>query len=137
MIFRYRNQLFIGASVLLTSCAQIFMKLGMIDLQQSLAVNSISELSNQVIITVSAWVFAGLVFYAISLFSWMLALRAYQLSFAYPLLSLSYVLVYIMAMFVPGITENFSVIKSAGILLIIFGVILISSTSSGNLYRNS
>ena len=112
------------------------MKLGMIDLQQSLAINSISELSNQVIITVGAWVFAGLVCYAISLFSWMLALRAYQLSFAYPLLSLSYVLVYIMAMFVPGITESFSVIKSAGILLIIFGVILVSSTSSGNLHRN-
>lgn len=66
----------------------------------------------------------GLMTYAISVLAWIVALKKYQLSRAYPFLSLGYVLVYLVAVLWPGLDETLSWNKSAGILLILAGVTL-------------
>lgn len=128
-IKQYKNPLFIATSVVLTSLAQIFMKMGMMDLQQHLSVASLADITPAILLPVVLWVAAGLLFYVISMVSWMAALRAYDLSLAYPLLSLSYVLVYLLALYIPAMSDSYSHIKTLGLLLIIAGVVLVSDTA--------
>ncbi len=89
--------LLLSLSVVLSACAQLFMKVSMIQLQLHDEVNFISSFffiifeNNAVLI----WLIAGLACYAISMLSWMFALTKYELSFAYPFLGITYVLVYL------------------------------------------
>lgn len=68
---------------------------------------------------------AGLLAYALSMACWYLALRRLPLSKAYPLLSLSYVLVWAAAIVLPWLNEPFSPLKLVGVGLIFVGLILI------------
>jgi undecaprenyl phosphate-alpha-L-ara4N flippase subunit ArnF len=77
------------------------------------------------------WVMAGLVCYAISLLFWMSAIARLELSYAYPMLSLSYVLVYITAANWPLLNESFSLGRSLGILIVIAGVVLVTRSEPG------
>ena len=63
--------------------------------------------------------------YALSMACWFFALRRLPLSYAYPLLSLSYVLVYLLAAVLPWFGETATLLKTAGVALIVFGVRLI------------
>ena len=67
-------------------------------------------------------VFAGTMSYFCSMFAWIHALKRYELNFAYPLLSLGYVLVYAGAVLWPALHESISLTKTAGVLLIVVGV---------------
>ena len=62
--------------------------------------------------------------YALSVGAWLVALQRFELGRAYPFLSLGYVLVYLFAVFWPGLNESVSWSKSAGIVLILTGVTL-------------
>lgn len=76
--------------------------------------------------------FAGLSAYALSMLCWYLALRRIPLSKAYPLLSLSYVLVWGAAITLPWLNEPFSKIKLIGVGVIFIGLLLIFLPGSGN-----
>ena len=73
---------------------------------------------------------AGICCYALSLLCWLIALKALPLGKAYPLLSLSYILVFLAAISLPGFHENFSPIKGAGLVCIVIGVYLASGRGS-------
>lgn len=68
---------------------------------------------------------AGVSAYVLSMACWFFALRRLPLSYAYPLLSLSYVLVYLLAAVLPWFGETATLLKTAGVALIVFGVRLI------------
>ena len=72
---------------------------------------------------------AGLTGYALSMLCWFMCLRRLPLSYAYPMLSLSYVLVCLLAAALPGFNEALGLGKIAGILCILLGVWLINSRS--------
>jgi len=69
--------------------------------------------------------FLGLLAYALSMGCWFLALRRIPLSKAYPLLSLSYVLVWAAALVLPWLNEPFSQQKLMGVAIIFIGLLLI------------
>ncbi|KPD02479.1 4-amino-4-deoxy-L-arabinose-phosphoundecaprenol flippase subunit ArnF [Moellerella wisconsensis] len=71
-------------------------------------------------------IFIGLIFYVLSMLCWLLALRYIPLNKAYPLISLSYVFVYLLAVFLPWFNETASGLKTLGIIFILFGIWLIS-----------
>ncbi|MTH47197.1 4-amino-4-deoxy-L-arabinose-phosphoundecaprenol flippase subunit ArnF [Intestinirhabdus alba] len=75
--------------------------------------------------TSSLVLLAGLAAYGLSMVCWYLALRKIALSHAYPLLSLSYVLVWVGAICLPWLHERFSQQKFAGAILIFLGLLLI------------
>jgi undecaprenyl phosphate-alpha-L-ara4N flippase subunit ArnF len=113
-------------SIVLSACAQLLMKASMIELH---AITDIEGSIVQLIDehrTAFVWLVVGLGFYAISMLAWMLALTKYELSFAYPLLGVTYILVYLGAVYWPQIGEQLSWQRSAGILLILIGVALIN-----------
>ena len=60
--------------------------------------------------------------------SWLAVLARYPLSFAYPMLSLSYVLVYVGATHWPLLGEAPSPLRTLGTLLILTGVGLVTRT---------
>ncbi|ENT7792569.1 4-amino-4-deoxy-L-arabinose-phosphoundecaprenol flippase subunit ArnF [Salmonella enterica] len=69
--------------------------------------------------------FAGLAGYLVSVFCWHKTLHTLALSKAYALLSLSYVLVWVASMLLPGLQGSFSLKAMLGVLCIMAGVMLI------------
>lgn len=117
---KYPGLSLIVGSVLLGSAAQLLLKLGMNAL-------NLDEIAHSGFPTETVlWAGIGLVFYAAALLLWMLALSRYHLSFAYPMLSVSYILVYLGAVLMPSLHESVSLTKTLGILLIVAGVILVT-----------
>ena len=126
----YPNYLCMAASIVLSSSAQLFMKAGMVLLSSASTGSGWMELSAGDSVGAVIWVASGLLCYAFSLFFWMYAISRLELSFAYPMLSLSYVLVYLVAGYWPLLGEQLSPIRGAGIAIIIYGVYLISRSKS-------
>jgi undecaprenyl phosphate-alpha-L-ara4N flippase subunit ArnF len=117
----------LGASILLSACGQLAMKAGMQALRAaggwpgSAAAFAAPELRAAL-----AWTVAGLAAYGASLLCWLVVLSRFRLSHAYPLLALSYVLVYVGATQWSLLHEGPSAARTAGTLLIVCGVALVS-----------
>lgn len=111
-------------SVLLVSFAQLIMKWAMVALPPV-------ELEGKLIQTLLHFppgalaLIVGLCAYVCSMGCWFLALRRVALSKAYPLLSLSYVLVWAAAIWLPWLDEAFSLAKLLGVGGIFSGLLLV------------
>jgi drug/metabolite transporter (DMT)-like permease len=109
-------------SIFLGVVAQVFIKKGLtvvgtLDFSQQL-VNSYLR------ILFSPLVLVGLALYFLGVFFWLYALSKVELSFAFPFVSLSYVLVVLFSWLVLG--ENISYLRWVGVFVICLGVVLIS-----------
>lgn len=112
------------ASVLLVSAAQLLMKWGMVQLPP-LSLHSLALPAAGSLPALLAVVF-GIAGYGLSMLCWLMALRTLALSRAYPLLGVSYVLVYLAAVALPWFNESAGWLKSLGTMLILLGVWLIA-----------
>ncbi len=74
----------------------------------------------------SPYVIMGSLIYVLSVFFWVYSLSKVDLSFAYPFLALSYVLIVLAAWLFLG--ENIPLLRWIGVLVICFGVFLISKS---------
>lgn len=114
------------SSVLLVTLAQLLLKSGVIGLPPILftfpALDSL--LSTPDLLPNLLMLLSGVFAYLGSLLCWLGALRYLPLHRAYPLLALSYGLVYLCAITLPWFHESFSLLKSTGVLFIILGVYL-------------
>lgn len=117
-----RGYLFAGASILLVTFAQLAMKWGMTQLPGF----GVEWLAFATYWQPQLLVLAGIAAYATSMGCWMMALHSLPLNRAYPLLSISYGLVYLLAGALPFFAEHYSLVKSAGVVLIVAGVVLIN-----------
>ncbi|WP_294901031.1 4-amino-4-deoxy-L-arabinose-phosphoundecaprenol flippase subunit ArnF [Tatumella sp. UBA2305] len=116
-------------SVLLVSFAQVAMKYAMSRFPASAGIaDIIRELSGHP--TDAGWLLAGLAGYALSMGCWFLALKRLPLSKAYALLSLSYIIVWAIAVTLGFWGERFSLTTLAGILSVICGVMLVCMPSA-------
>ncbi|MDX7990384.1 4-amino-4-deoxy-L-arabinose-phosphoundecaprenol flippase subunit ArnF [Xenorhabdus littoralis] len=115
------------SSVLLITVAQLLLKLGVAHLPELslsahwLDIDWIWSNHNSLLM-----VMAGLSGYALSMLCWFFTLKYLPLNKAYPIISLSYVFVYLMAASLPWFHETISLLKTAGIIFILLGVWLIS-----------
>ena len=100
--------------------AQIFLKYGM----NSTNLATGTALGNILNVVFNPWVMAGLVTYVIAMGSHLYSLTKVDLSFAYPFLSLTYVIVAPCAVLL--FKEEIGLMKAAGILCICLGTVLIS-----------
>jgi undecaprenyl phosphate-alpha-L-ara4N flippase subunit ArnF len=133
MMPAYKHYLYMVASIVLSSVAQLSMKAGMLVFHtQVYQPGAMLDVVNEP--SAVLWVLAGLSCYALSLLFWMSAIARLELSFAYPMLSLSYVLVYLVAANWALLHEPFSMGRSTGILIVILGVVLV--TQSGPKQRD-
>ncbi|MGH7454236.1 MAG: EamA family transporter [bacterium] len=77
-------------------------------------------------IVFSPYVIIGSLIYLVSVFFWLFGLAKVDLSFAYPFLALSYVLVVLASWLFLG--EQIPLLRWIGVLVICFGVFLISKS---------
>lgn len=116
-------------SVVLSAVAQLLFRFGMMHLDMSESVPMAMRVQMGLDWLLSVFggaVTVGILAYGVSVICWLMVLRRLALSQAYPLLSLSYVLVYLGAVYWPGLGEEPSAIRVAGIGLIMIGVVLVS-----------
>ena len=116
---------FILFTVLTNAAAQIMLKQGMMSLGP-LSFSADTIISRVFQIIFNPWVFVGLTTFVISMASHLFVLSKVDLSFAFPFLSLAYVIVAVVAWMV--FKEELGVTKIAGIALICAGTILIAQS---------
>lgn len=117
----------LGASIVLSAAGQLAMKVGMRELHRAGA-GSLAGADWSTLGPAIAWTAAGLASYAVSMLAWLLVLARYPLSYAYPLLGLSYVLVFAVATQWSVLGESATPLRVVGTLLVVAGVVLVSST---------
>lgn len=128
--------LWVSGSVVLVTLAQLGMKLGMSHLPGlTLLWQNINTLAIDTLLRDWPWlglIGAGILAYGISMWCWLHALHHLPLSRAYPLLSISYVTVYVVAIMTPALHEAFKMQHLIGIALILGGVSIISHDNSSS-----
>ena len=122
---------FLLTSIVLSAVGQLCMKAGMQELHRVATPEDVVWSISSLAATRPAllWTAAGLVSYGISLLAWLGVLVRFPLSYAYPLLGASYVLVYVGATHWPLLMESATTARTIGTLLIIAGVGLVSQTN--------
>ncbi len=108
-------------SIALTTCGQIFQKLGAAKIKANLKMQRglISSALN-------LYIFLGFLSLGLGAFLWLIVLSKMELSLAYPMLSLGYVLVTLISKFF--FKEEIPRSRWIGVAIIMFGIILISRT---------
>lgn len=115
------------ATIACGAAGQIMLKNGMnavgkIEKAESLvSAETISKMASNIFVVL------GLLLYALSAIFWLGAISSLEISLAYPLMSLSYVLVAVLAFFI--FKENISVLRWAGIAVIILGCVMLAKSA--------
>lgn len=76
------------------------------------------------ILLLNPWVITGVISTFLAGVSWMLAMTRFEISYAFPFVSLNYVLILAASVFL--FNESFSVTKILGSLIIIVGIVVIA-----------
>ena len=117
------NLSLILGGVLLNCAAQLFIKKGMM-VNGEVSVNFASITQSIVPMLTNIYLWMGMVCYGISVFLWMIVLSKVEVSYAYPFLSIGYVIAAIIGYAFLG--ESLSAVRVIGIIVICVGVYLIS-----------
>jgi undecaprenyl phosphate-alpha-L-ara4N flippase subunit ArnF len=117
---------FLAASIVLSAFGQLAMKIGMAGLHGLLDAATGGWSLGMLVEAPILWTVLGLASYGSSMLCWLAVLARYPLSYAYPMLGLSYVLVYVGATEWPRLAEPASTPRTLGTLLIVMGVALVS-----------
>ncbi|HSG27432.1 MAG TPA: EamA family transporter [Candidatus Krumholzibacterium sp.] len=118
-----KNLVLIIATVCLNTAGQFMMKAG---------INKIGEIGISDLIgsftriVTSAYIIGGFCSYAVSAVLWIMILSRAELSWAFPMVSLSYVITALLAPIL--LNESFSVQRFVGVIVICIGVFLVSRT---------
>lgn len=122
----------IACSVVLVCIAQLAMKYGMNQLPAELGLDSYRQLMQwDLLLAAGTPIALGMLCYVLSVGCWITTLERLPLSVAYPLLSVSYILVYLAAVALPFFDESLSTRRLLGILLLCVGVIFVSFPNRG------
>lgn len=118
------NYLLIVSSVFLNCLAQLFMRKGMLDIGQ-ITFSNISD--NLTCMLANLWLWGALACYGVSVLLWIMVLSRVPVSLAFPLGSIGYVFVAIIGYLWIG--ESLDIYKISGILIICFGIFVLSKSS--------
>ncbi|MCS7464244.1 EamA family transporter [Paenibacillus doosanensis] len=107
----------------MNAIAQLLLKKGM-DLVGKLSFDIQTIIGLLPSIIKNAYIWSGIGSYVISLFVWLVVLSRVQVSYAYPFLSLGYIIAAVIGYYYLG--ESLSVYKITGICVICLGVMILS-----------
>jgi len=109
-------------SILLSTIGQILVKIGAVNLTLNFSGSNL--MPSILSILKNLPVMVGITSYGVSFLLWIKVLSKVELSYAYPMVSLGYVLVMIYSYFF--LHENISLLRVCGVIFIIIGVVLVS-----------
>ena len=117
--------MFIAISICAGVSGQLVLKRGMSAMgAQSLNGGNVVDVVLRMVL--SPWVILGVAIYVAGTFFWLMVLSRVDLSFAYPMTSLSYLLIVLSSWYFLG--ESISPLRIAGVLTVIIGVSLIAQS---------
>lgn len=109
--------------IILNATAQLVLKAGMDKIGYfAFSWNNVIPVGWQV--ATSPYIIFGLGCYVLSFVVWLLGLSRVDVSIAYPMLSLGYLVTAVIAYFI--FHENVSLLRICGILVILFGVVIVA-----------
>ena len=115
-------------SVLCSSVAQIALKKGMLQCDCSFE----PQLSNVIPLisglVINPFVVTGVILHVLALFTWLYVLKHVDVSYAYPFISMGFVIVLLLSYFL--FNEAINLYRIAGIASIILGIILIGKSAT-------
>jgi len=117
-----KSLLLIGLSVVLGAIGQVLLKVGARTLRPELSVPGVGKLVLQVFQTPA--LLLGLICFGSSFLLWLVVLSRVELSYAYPMVSLGYLIVVLASWLV--LKEDLNALRLAGLLLICLGVSLVA-----------
>ncbi|VVB63578.1 4-amino-4-deoxy-L-arabinose-phosphoundecaprenol flippase subunit ArnF [uncultured archaeon] len=112
--------------VLAGAAGQIFWKEGMSNLGRINGIGDLLQVKTVWDIFTNKYIILGIFLYAISVFLWLGAMSTLDISFMYPLLSLGYIVTAILAFVF--LSENITLLRWAGIVVIIAGCFMITKS---------
>lgn len=113
----------IFSGVALNAAAQLFLRQGMRALG-TFAVDASNLVAILPRVALNPWVLAGLACYVLSVGLWLVVLSRVEVSYAYPMVSVGYILTLILARIF--FQEDVTLIRVAGVLVIMLGVFLVA-----------
>lgn len=119
--------LLLAATIICGVAGQLLLKNGMKEIGRVENIESLLNLGTFAKMASNVFVALGIIFYAMSAIAWLGAISQLDISLAYPLISLSYVIVALLAWAV--FKENISLVRWAGILVILFGSFLLAKSA--------
>lgn len=120
-----RPILILLVSVLLTVIGQIFWKIGANQVGQ-ITISISNFIPSTIKLFTNIWVIFGCAVFIVSSILWVAALTKLDLSFAFPFLSLGYVLIFLVSYLI--FHEQISTLRLAGMILICIGVIFVAKS---------
>ncbi len=115
------------AGVLLNAAAQIVIKKGMTDIG-AFAFSLRNLLPVGIKVATNPFVLLGILFYVVSLALWLMVLSRVDVSYAYPMLSVGYIVAALFGRYF--FNEPVGPVRWAGIIVICIGVYLITRSAS-------
>ncbi len=113
------NYIWLFTSIFLGACGQLMLKFGTNQLGQ-IILSPPQIIDTLIRIFTNLWVFSGIIFFVSSMILWIKAISGMELSKAYPTVSLSYLIVFLMS--VALFHESVSLDKVLGMVLVCAGV---------------
>jgi multidrug transporter EmrE-like cation transporter len=111
-------------SVLLTTGAQIILKMGMSSARIQQALQAGSPADAVLSIALSPWILAGLGCFGLSVVLWLLVLSRVDVSQAYPCVAFGFVLTMLAGHYLFG--EPLGLLRVGGLALILLGVLVVA-----------
>lgn len=108
-------------SILAGALGQVCLKKGMLSIGGT---SMIQLLKSPWILVSNAWIVAGFLLYASSFALWLVVLSRVELSKAYPMVSLGYLVTFVLGILL--FREEVSLVKIAGMAIILAGVALLA-----------
>jgi len=109
-------------SVFLGAIGQVLVKYGASSLELNFAGKYL--ITSIISILKNAPVMCGIISYGVSFLLWIKVLSKVELSYAYPMVSIGYILIMFFSYFL--FKENISIIRILGVILIVAGVVLVA-----------
>lgn len=113
-----KDLVFIVISVLIGAVGQIAFKYG--------AMQMVAQPGNTLLEKIKWPIVLGLFLYGISTIIWIMALKKVELSYAYPMISLGYIVVFIASYFL--FNESIGWLRIGGMLFILTGIVLVAKS---------
>jgi len=123
MPLRFHDHLYIFATIAFTVYGQLILKWRMVQLGE-MPIASAEKFKFLITAVFDPAIFSGFVAAFLASLAWMAAMTKFELSYAYPFMSLNFVIVLVLSAWL--LHEPLTMNKTIGILLIIVGTIIAS-----------
>ncbi len=117
------NHSYIIATIFFGVYSQLIMR-WQVSLAGSLPVDNMGKVSFICKLLLNPWVLSGVAATFLGGITWMLAMTKFEISYAYPFISLNFILVLVLGIFL--FNESFTSMKLLGTFLVIVGIFFLS-----------